>query len=262
MAKRRQIKKVKEMCNGEYFHYLMQWHGLGHKDLSTAAGVSVGFINNMLSSKNCEVDFIKKVAAQLTDAGQPLDHEKLFARNGAVPPQNFAPVKANSKTEIIKQAEEMGINLMLKVPVGQNDPGGELTSFAVFMAKAFQEYSEYVEDSNREPGVEGFAEFMRDRRREQRKMGNLGKEEMNEFKNIRVYFVRSFDSVAREKCYFYAIAHGSLHDEIVESLSEKGVIPDFAVIIARGYGDPTNEVKDMIKHCYGFDHDKHTQQND
>ena len=48
----------------------------------------------------------------------------------------------------------------------------------------------------------------------------------------------------------------NLHDKMMLSLNEDGNIPDFAVIVEKGYGDPTPEVKAKMKNFYGFDHDR------
>src|SRR4051812_23779368 len=83
----------------------------------------------------------------------------------------------------------------------------------------------------------------------------------DEWKQIRVYYIKSFDSDRNEKMYFYAIANASLHDKMLLSLKD-GNIPHFAVIVEKGYGDPTPEVKAKMKTYYGFDHDRYANDND
>ncbi len=75
-------------------------------------------------------------------------------------------------------------------------------------------------------------------------------------KKVNVYFVPAYDQVEKEMAFFYVLASAALHDKMVKSL-ESGTIPDFAVIVESGYGDPSFEVKDKIKTTYGFDHDLH-----
>ncbi|MDE3061302.1 MAG: hypothetical protein KGJ06_09850 [Pseudomonadota bacterium] len=80
------------------------------------------------------------------------------------------------------------------------------------------------------------------------------KSKYDAWKKIKVYFIPAFDKERGEKMYFYAIASATLHDQMMDSLRH-GDIPHFAVIVEKGYGDPTPEVKAKIKDYYGFDHD-------
>jgi hypothetical protein len=73
-------------------------------------------------------------------------------------------------------------------------------------------------------------------------------------KKIHVYYVPARDEQKGETMYFYAIASEMLHDEMMRSLKQ-GDIPHFAVVVQKGYGEPTSEVKERIKTYYGFDHD-------
>lgn len=75
-------------------------------------------------------------------------------------------------------------------------------------------------------------------------------------KKIHVYFIPGLDTKNGKKLYFYAIASSLLHEEMMRCL-EKGDIPHFAVIVEKGLGDPTAEVKEKIKAYYGFDHDRY-----
>lgn len=75
-------------------------------------------------------------------------------------------------------------------------------------------------------------------------------------KKINVYFVPGFDEERMTPVYYYVIASALLHDVIMESLNQ-GIIPHFAVIVEKGDGVPTAEVKGKIKSYYGFDHDYH-----
>lgn len=73
-------------------------------------------------------------------------------------------------------------------------------------------------------------------------------------KKIHVYFIPGIDKKTSGKIYFYAIASEFLHEEMMRALKD-GVIPHFAVVVEKGSGDPTPEVKAKIKSYYGFDHD-------
>ena len=73
-------------------------------------------------------------------------------------------------------------------------------------------------------------------------------------KKIHVYFIPALDNERKEKMYFYAIASEMLHQEMMRCLKQ-GDIPHFAVVVQKGYGSPTDEVKAKIKAYYGFDHD-------
>src|SRR5438067_2054605 len=82
-------------------------------------------------------------------------------------------------------------------------------------------------------------------------------------KKINVYFIPGLDTKDGSQVYFYAIASMTLHDKMMQSL-RNGDIPGFAVIIEKGHGEPTEEVKRKMKDHYGFDHDQsvHVAQQD
>ena len=61
-----------------------------------------------------------------------------------------------------------------------------------------------------------------------------------------MYFIRSFDDKLKRRVYFYAVVEAPRHDEMMLSLND-GNIPDFAVIVEKGYDDPTPEVKAKMK---------------
>lgn len=73
-------------------------------------------------------------------------------------------------------------------------------------------------------------------------------------KKINVYFIPGHDSEKDMPMFFYAIASAALHEDMMVALSA-GDIPHFAVVVEKGYGEPTREIKDKIKSHYGFDHD-------
>ena len=75
-------------------------------------------------------------------------------------------------------------------------------------------------------------------------------------KKINVYFIPANDERTGEELYFYAIASASLHQQMTLCI-DKGDIPYFAVVVEKGAGKPSTEVKDKIKAYYGFDHDKY-----
>ena len=82
------------------------------------------------------------------------------------------------------------------------------------------------------------------------------KQKYEEAKKINVYFIPATDERSGEDVYFYAIASQSLHNEMMYSIG-KGDIPFFAVVVEKGKGKPSLEVKDKIKAYYGFDHDRY-----
>jgi hypothetical protein len=73
-------------------------------------------------------------------------------------------------------------------------------------------------------------------------------------KKIHVYFIPATDKKSGGKIYYYAIASELLHGEMMRCLKD-GDIPHFAVVVEKGTGEPTLEVKAKIKAYYGFDHD-------
>jgi hypothetical protein len=80
-------------------------------------------------------------------------------------------------------------------------------------------------------------------------------------KKIHVYYIPARDQQAGAKMYFYAIASELLHEDMMKSLKH-GDIPHFAVVVAKGQGEPTDEVKERIKSYYGFDHDYYAANDD
>lgn len=76
----------------------------------------------------------------------------------------------------------------------------------------------------------------------------------DEAKKIHVYFIPARDTKTNGALYFYAIASSMLHEEMLRCL-KLGDIPDFAVVVEKGVGEPTQEIKEKIKAYYGFDHD-------
>lgn len=75
-----------------------------------------------------------------------------------------------------------------------------------------------------------------------------------EEKKVRVYYVPVANADASKRYYFYVVISALLHDKFMQAM-DYGVIPDFAVVVEQGEGDPTPEVKDKMKRYYGFDHD-------
>lgn len=79
---------------------------------------------------------------------------------------------------------------------------------------------------------------------------------LEEEKKIRVYYIPAYNPVKQSNEFFYAVVSSLLHEKFMEAL-EFGVIPDFAVVVETGDGEPTPEIKDKMKRYYGFDHDLH-----
>jgi hypothetical protein len=55
--------------------------------------------------------------------------------------------------------------------------------------------------------------------------------------------------------YLFVASSALLHEQFMAAL-EFNQIPDFAVIVAHGEGEPNEDVKLKLKHYYGYDHDK------
>lgn len=72
-------------------------------------------------------------------------------------------------------------------------------------------------------------------------------------KQVNVYFVPGTDTSGNPR-YVYAVTSAMLHEQFITALDD-GEIPDYAVIVATGTGEPDNDVKEKIKHYYGFDHE-------
>jgi transcriptional regulator with XRE-family HTH domain len=82
------------------------------------------------------------------------------------------------------------------------------------------------------------------------------KMDVDSWKQIRVYFITSFDNKHQEPVFFYIVCNTELHDRFVNELSETRNIPDYGIIVARGFGLPDAEMKTTMKYYYGFDHDE------
>jgi hypothetical protein len=81
------------------------------------------------------------------------------------------------------------------------------------------------------------------------------REKYDAAKKIHVYFIPGIDKQSSQKIYFYAIASELLHEQMMRCLKD-GNIPDFAVVVQKGAGDPAPDIKAKIKAYYGFDHDE------
>lgn len=71
---------------------------------------------------------------------------------------------------------------------------------------------------------------------------------------VMVYFIPSYDDSGK-KHYNYIAVNILLHDKLMQALAD-GEIPDYAVVLATGEGEPSPEVKQKIRLYYGFDHEK------
>ena len=78
-------------------------------------------------------------------------------------------------------------------------------------------------------------------------------------KAVSVYFVPGKVKDGRST-YVYAVVRASLNERFLQAL-QQGIIPDFAVVVESGYGEPTEEVKQKMKKYYGFDHDDCANEN-
>lgn len=72
-------------------------------------------------------------------------------------------------------------------------------------------------------------------------------------KQVNVYYVPGVDARG-EKNYIYVVCSGLLHDLFVEAV-RGGVIPDYAVVVEMGSGEPDAAIKTKMLEYYGFDHD-------
>lgn len=72
-------------------------------------------------------------------------------------------------------------------------------------------------------------------------------------KKINVYYIPGNDARG-QAMYVYAVCSAMLHELFVEAVSA-GVVPDYAVIVAKGDGEPDMAIKAKILDYYGFDHD-------
>lgn len=71
-------------------------------------------------------------------------------------------------------------------------------------------------------------------------------------KMVNVYFL-TCDDASGKSLYAYVAANSILHEEFMLAVA-KSVIPDFSVVVEKGYGQPTDEIKERMKAYYGFDH--------
>ena len=69
---------------------------------------------------------------------------------------------------------------------------------------------------------------------------------------VDVYFV-SFSNADDQSYYFYVMASALLRKEFIKAKEAK-VIPDFAVVLRHGPGEPSEDTKQKMKDYYGFDH--------
>jgi len=71
-------------------------------------------------------------------------------------------------------------------------------------------------------------------------------------KKVNVYFIPGQDKQGG-LMYLYAVCSALLHEPFVEAV-RMGAIPDFAVVVEMGSGEPGQAVKDKMREYYGFDH--------
>lgn len=75
---------------------------------------------------------------------------------------------------------------------------------------------------------------------------------LEEERKVNIYFVQMHNAEGQQH-FFYVAASGLLHEQFALAL-EANVIPDFAVIVASGSGEPNEATKQDMKEKYGFDH--------
>ena len=83
---------------------------------------------------------------------------------------------------------------------------------------------------------------------------NLYKQRLAEERKVFVYYIPMLLADGARK-YFYVAASALLHDKFIEAI-EVNQIPDFAVVVEKGDGEPTNEVKEKMRHYYNFEHNE------
>ena len=69
---------------------------------------------------------------------------------------------------------------------------------------------------------------------------------------INVYLVPGKDRNG-EPAFTFVIVSKEMHSHFMASL-ETGVVPDFAIVVAAGYGEPGPDVKEYMRKYYGFDY--------
>ncbi len=84
-------------------------------------------------------------------------------------------------------------------------------------------------------------------------------ERLQEEKQTLTFFITTQDTATNQSYYYYLVISALLYDRFVKAM-EMGVIPDFAVIVERGPGMPSQAIKDKMKLYYGFDHDKQVEE--
>lgn len=72
-------------------------------------------------------------------------------------------------------------------------------------------------------------------------------------KKTNVYYIPGTDAQGAFT-YAYAVCSALLHEQMVEAV-RLGTIPDFAVIVEAGTGQPSEETKARIAEYYGFTHE-------
>ncbi len=111
--------------------------------------------------------------------------------------------------------------------------------------------AELVKADQEHPDIDGFGKWKRQKEKKER-----AHKEYGPTVKVMVYYIPAFDHERNEDVFFYAVTKETLHEKMMASLHE-GELPHFAVVIAKGNGKPSRELKDFIKEMYGFDHDKY-----
>lgn len=75
---------------------------------------------------------------------------------------------------------------------------------------------------------------------------------LSEERKVNLYYI-PINMKDGSKHYAYVAASALLHDQFIAAI-EMNQVPDFSVIVERGQGEPTLEVKQRMKEFYGFVH--------
>ena len=144
-------------------------------------------------------------------------------------------------------AQQPSIGLSIQIPAG----GGAKTAQQLSrLAISLQELAEDLAADLEYPDSPGFGSYIRNKKKEEQARAN----DIGAWKRCKVYYIPAFDRAEQRRVFFYAIASAALHDKMIQSLSH-GDLPPFAVIVAKGIGEPSTDMKHYVRDYYGFDHE-------
>lgn len=81
---------------------------------------------------------------------------------------------------------------------------------------------------------------------------------LEEEKKIKIFYI-PFTLGDGSQYYAYIAVSALLEKQFIEAI-EYNQIPDYSVVIARGPGNPPQDLKDRMKQFYGFDHEEYLNQ--